>query len=272
MLRRALHQLPNCRLIVVDPLSDYLAGEEPLTLSGLANIAREFDLAVLLLDYPKPAPGRPHKMRSQTITHSAVRTVWAVVRNGQQHSQRLLLPLKNSLGRDGNALAFRITTCEKYDTAHIDWQPTPLAVSGATIAVAPALPPLKSNRTTRREFACEWFRTELLAGERLSQEILLAARAERISEKPLRQALHQLGGIARKGPGGRWVWTLPAKRLEYANKSVCKAASTGEVSSPDLCQLGHKKTRGQVDQVDQHDQVELRNGDAEFAWLECDTL
>jgi hypothetical protein len=259
-LEESIERLKDCRLIVVDPISAYLQGIDAnrnadvrALLAPLLQLAQKYQLAILAVNHLNKNLGGPLIYRSQgsLAFTAAARAVWAVVRDPRERERRIVFPVKNNLASDSQALAFRVEPCDQFSAAQIRWETRPLilndpaALLGDNHACRTPLP------VRPRMLAMQWLRIQLTSGERPSNELLAAARNENIAEKTLRRAFRELGGAARKAPGGHWVWTLPhAQQRDQAKAYPTEVALHG-VPPPD-----HQKSG----QVGQHGHVDLGSG------------
>ncbi len=96
-----VERMSDCRLIVVDPVTDSL---EPL-----ADLARRRRVAVLAIT---PSPEFP----------SAARVAWSLVEDSEDRSRRLLQCVKNNLAAEPPELAFRLTSPEAGGVALVEWE------------------------------------------------------------------------------------------------------------------------------------------------------
>ena len=129
-LEAALKKLPDCRLIVVDPVESFIGRDvdircenqvRPL-LAPVARLAQKYNVAVLVVaSWPSSfldGPDNGHAIAG------ADRVAWHLSRDTNNKSRRLLLPGKNNLAPKSNGLAFTIAG----DPASIVWESEPLKV------------------------------------------------------------------------------------------------------------------------------------------------
>jgi len=215
-LEHCIKKVPDCRLAIIDPLSIYVDGrlsrrEVSEWLPYLIEVAVSQQVAILVVSH--------FSRGSQSLFHygslansrfvAGARSVWKLVGDREHRDRRLLLPMKNNLGSDWLGLGFRIESVDDGCAPGISWEMKPLEITVERSVFEPDRPKLISSQTVQRELACEWLRSQLVAGAQLAQELFAAAREQQIGEKLLRRALHELGGVTRKGPTGRYVWKLP---------------------------------------------------------------
>lgn len=230
LLVDTVRSIPNCRLLVIDPLSTYwesVGRNRPMFLAEFTEMARRLRLAVLIINrVPRFA--------------DAARAVWTVVPDGHDPERRLLVPVKNNLAADNRGMGFRITASAKPHIPRLTWEKEIVDVSALESPSGTRSLPRCSRPPSRREMARVWLEVQLRDGPRFSQELLAEARSEQIAERTLRRAFEDLKGEARKGATGLWLWNLP----------VPKDSVTG---TNQLCQPKTLGSLGQVGKVGQHE-------------------
>lgn len=117
-IEAALVRLPDCKLIVVDPIGSFLGGRTDAhrdnevrgVLAPIAALAEKYGPAVLVVAHRRKSPGSiadDLALGSRAFTGIA-RAVWHLTRDHENKARRLLLPGKNNLAREGDGLAFSI--------------------------------------------------------------------------------------------------------------------------------------------------------------------
>ncbi len=210
MLTEIIESIDDCRLLVIDPLSNYLnpkPHEQKLMIASLVELAQRLQVGVLLVNRT------PH-------FGEAARAVWTIVRDRRDRACRYLVPVKNSLAPDSRAMKFRIAGKDSYEAPCLEWEDTPVEMSQVPVLAKSDVPSLNSYEL-RREAVVLWLKDQLEAGGRLAQDIISAAKLERIAERSLRRALSELGGLSRKGPTGSYVWVLPNANEDLGLPQVC---------------------------------------------------
>lgn len=210
----AIRKVAGCRLVVIDPLTAYLGradshnnAEIRALLAPLAELAARGGVAVLAVTHLRksggPAVYRP--MGSLAFT-AAARAVWAVAKDTQNPSRRLLLPVKNNLGPDTLGLAYAVEPNGDAGIPVIAWEPDPVNISADDA--------LATDRTEDEgDDAGDWLREALADGEMPAAEVLKQGRSNGYSEKALRKAFKAIGAERRRegfGPGGTWYCSLPS--------------------------------------------------------------
>lgn len=117
-IEKALRRLENCRLLIVDPIGDFLGprtdahrdNEVRAILTPFTELARRYKVALLVVMHRRKAQAADADegtLGSRGFTGIA-RAVWHVLRDPRDPKRRLFLPGKQNLAEDRGGLAFRI--------------------------------------------------------------------------------------------------------------------------------------------------------------------
>lgn len=238
-LETALKTLPDCRLIVVDPIGSFLGGNTDAhrdnevrgVLAPVAKLAEKYGPAVLVVAHRRKSAGSiadDLALGSRAFTGIA-RAVWHVSRDGDDKSRRLLLPGKNNLAPEGDGLAFRIIG----DPAAIAWEAEPVAMSADDALAVENGNGDDDNKPgpepEARNQAAEWLRELLKAGPMESATIKNEGEVAGYAWRTLHRAKDELGiQPYRERFGGNWMWKLPNAQAALS----CHAPQeTGNLSS-----------------------------------------
>lgn len=209
-LREALDQLPDCRLIVVDPISAYLRGVDGNNnisvrqlLQKIAGLARERHAAVLLVSHHRKqtAATALHRAIGSLAFTAVARVVLMLGTDPAIAGRRLLLPAKMNLHSGATGRAFRI------DDGKLDWEPDVIPYTADDLN---ALSPTTDITSDPRRDAKIW-RVDQLKKSRLpAEEIYLRAAQQQIPFRLLWAAKKDAKVRAvRDGKEHRWYWKLP---------------------------------------------------------------
>ena len=237
-IEAALVRLPDCKLIVVDPIGSFLGGgtdahrdnEVRSVLTPIAKLAEKYGPAVLVVAHRRKSAGSiadDLALGSRAFTGIA-RAVWHLTRDADNKARRLLLPGKNNLAREGDGLAFSIIG----EPGRISWEREPVAMSADDALAA-------ENQTNERKrgpyakvlrAAKAWLQVALSGGPRLMKELLEEWKnGQGGSESTLKRAKQSLKVESyRKEVPGPWWWRLPAKDAEPAEDG--KPGSLGSLA------------------------------------------
>lgn len=213
-LERLIERLPDCRLLVIDPVSAYLAAVDShknsdvrALLAPLADLAARHRLAVLAVSHLNKSQGPAiYRTTGSLAFTAAARSVYCVTKDTNDPARRLVVPIKANLAPDATAVAYRIGTDET-GTPRLEWEPDPFEIDANEALASVSGDP--DERTERQE-AAEWLRDVLADGPKQASEIFKEARGS-FSERTLRRARAEIGArIRREGFGGGSKWFIPA--------------------------------------------------------------
>lgn len=214
VLETLLSKRPECRLLVIDPISAYLEGADSHNntdvrglLAPLAKLAADHSIAVVLVQHLNKNSGSSAMYRSMGSVAfiAAARAAYIVTKDHQNPERRLVMPVKNNLAKDNTGLAYSVITAEN-GAPLIVWESEPV-----TITADEALAPSDSNdEKTDGDWATEVLKDILLDGPMQVVDVNSEAKSAGISQKSLRRAKEKLGIKSKKGGfKGGWVWSLP---------------------------------------------------------------
>jgi putative DNA primase/helicase len=217
VLEKELARLPDCKLIVIDPIGSFLGSntdahrdnEVRAVLAPVAALAEKHGAAVLVVAHRRKSFGTladDSALGSRAFTALA-RAVWHVSPDPDNKARRLLLPGKNNLAPEGHGLAFTIWG----DPPSLHWERSPVLMSADDCLAAESKASKPGPRADARLHAVAWLRTALADGPRQAKELLNEAReAACLSPATLRRAREELGVEAyREHVPGPWYWRLP---------------------------------------------------------------
>ncbi|MBI4560542.1 MAG: AAA family ATPase [Candidatus Rokubacteria bacterium] len=200
-------------LVVIDPLSAYLAGIDShkdadvrSILAPLAAMAERNGVAVVSVVHMNKGQQRQALYRAQGSLAfvAAARAVFGVAEDLDNPGRRLFVPLKMNVAPKPPGLAFRL------DGGRLTWEAGTVDVDAdAALGGREA-----SAERSEREEAAEFLREILADGSMSADEVKRQARGAGISEMTLRRARADLRVEIRKaGFRQGWIWTLPSKVL-----------------------------------------------------------
>ena len=216
----AATSLDDCRLIVVDPVSAYLAGIDDHrnaalrgALTPLQRLAERLGAAVVLVSHLTKggSPNGKHRVLGSVAYVGACRANHLFAFDPQDPAGRRVLMLDNggNVAPLAPTLAYAIE--DRGNGPEVAWLEDPMPVT-----VEQALRPLPAERDheeqafARRE-SDEWLREMLSTGPVLHVEILTAGRLNGFTRDTLRRAKERIGAMSCRegfGPGSRLYWEL----------------------------------------------------------------
>jgi len=202
-------------IVGIDPLSAYLGSRDSYKdseirgiLGPLAALAERTRVAVVgILHLTKAAQRRLLNRAQGSIAFvAAARVVLSVGQDPNVPGRRLLVSIKNNLGPQAPALAFRITE------DGLRWDAEPV-VGSADALLAQDEAPTRSE-SKEREQAAEFLRQLLNGGPVASKQVEADAKANGIAQRTLWRAKSDLGILAERGKSqegkpAAWYWMLP---------------------------------------------------------------
>ncbi|MGH8272518.1 MAG: AAA family ATPase, partial [Gammaproteobacteria bacterium] len=213
-LERLFERLPACKLLVIDPVSAYLAGADShknadirALLAPLSELAAKHKLAALAVSHLNKSQGPAiYRTTGSLAFAAAARAVYCVTKDADDPGRRILVPIKANLAPDASGVAYRIGTDET-GTPRLEWEPDAFPVDpNEALSREP-----DEDRSATTECA-EWLRGELANGPKLAKELQREAREAGFTDKVLRRARERLNIKPRKRDFSKgWAWELPAK-------------------------------------------------------------
>jgi len=215
-IEEAVQQLPDCRLLIVDPIGSYLGSRTDGNaenqvrgvLQPLADLARRHGFACLIVVHRRKAPGvvaDDTVLGSRAFTALA-RAVWHVCHDPANKDRRLFLPGKMNLAGDVEGLSFTIGD----EPPRVFWDREPVAMT-ADDALAAEAEGLKRGPEARALAEAKRLLREALAeGPRPAKDVEAELMDAGITKKTIRNARESLGVASYKdGYQGQWFWRLP---------------------------------------------------------------
>lgn len=207
----AIQQTPDCKLVVIDPVTAYLGNtdshknaEVRAVLARLFELASQQKVAILAVTHLNKASTLPaiYRAMGSLAFVAAARAVWAVMRdqNDQTGRRRLFLPIKNNLGADETGLAYALEPAGH--TARLIWEPDPVTVRADDALNG------GGSRTALVQHDAQLFIIDTIksnGGDMLSDELWDAAKESGISKMTFRRAKQTIVAAYKEpGRGGHW--------------------------------------------------------------------
>ena len=212
-----LDRRPQTRMVVFDPLSNYLGDIEShrdtavrAIIMPLAQLAERRGVCVLgVLHLNKTTTAKAiHRTMGSMGFIGVARCVWLVCLDPNDSAKRLLVRVKNNLAADPGGLRFQLTS-EPGGTAHVEWEAGIVRLSADE---ALATPETKPTRT--RDDVMDWLADRLASGPVLAEVMLDEVEGRGFNERTVKRAKRELGIVSRKmlhAGEKRWFWLLAGK-------------------------------------------------------------
>jgi hypothetical protein len=224
-LEVSLKNLPDCKLVVIDPIGSFLGGdmdahrdnEVRSILSPIARLAEKYGPAILVVAHRRKSlssSADDTALGARAFTGIA-RAVWHLSRDPLQPRRRLLLPGKNNLADEGHGLAFTIIG----SPPALSWERDPVTMSADEGMSAEMNNESGPGRPAdERDQAAEWPEGELAdLQEHTVAGLQDAAKAAGLAWRTVQRARGELGVIFHRATfGGGYVWRLPKPATMHA--------------------------------------------------------
>ena len=217
-IRRAVEELRDVALIVIDPITAYLGkadnnkvGDVRGITTELSALAQEHGLCVLGVSHLNKNADQQaaYRVAGSGAWTQAARTVFLIERDGDAPDMRSMTPIKNNLAPDRTGFAFtvRSVTLETsgIDTSAVVWEDYAVNKTAAQALVEKA-----ENNGSAIDEAKRFLLEFLKAGPVPSREVLDTAEGSGIAKKTLERAKIALGGESLQHEG-TWCWSLPKR-------------------------------------------------------------
>ncbi|MCA3003802.1 MAG: AAA family ATPase [Planctomycetaceae bacterium] len=209
----AVDRTPDCQLIIADPVSAMLpgdqnqAGDVRAITTPLAALAQRLNLAVVIVAHVAKATGQSramYRVAGSGALIAAARVGWTVARDPQNRDVRVMLPLKANIAKDVGGMNF---TIEGPDVPRVRWGER---IDGTADDHAAALAGGQDDGELGE--CMTWLRDYLSMGARPSKAVQAEAQAAGFSIATLgraRKALRVQRAKQGWGDQGGWVMFLP---------------------------------------------------------------
>jgi hypothetical protein len=220
-IEAAVEQTPNCRLVLIDPISCFIGkgvdshvmADVRALLTPLAELAARRNVAIVAISHLRKGEGSAiHRTMGSQGFVAAARAVWGVAKDNANPlgPRRIMACIKNNLAGDGSALAYNIRLSNS-GIAYVEFEPDRVTMSADEAMAAPE--GKRGPKPIKRDGAVEWLR-ELLQHRPLpAAEVKQAAEDAGVSWRTVERAKDELNIRPRRegglGSEGRWVWAIP---------------------------------------------------------------
>ena len=236
-LEAAIQSVEGCRLVVIDPVTAYLGGVDSHKnaeirglLAPLGAIAERHRVAVVAVTHLNKSNNGPaiYRAMGSLAFAAAARAAWAVIKDKDDPTRRLLLPIKNNIAPDTGGLAYRIEPLGVDGCPAVAWEPDPVNVSADDALGGDRE---EGGGRTERDDAADWLRDLLANGPKLARDVLTESKAAGFSKRTIDRAKPAAGVRTRKEAfGGGWVWELGAPAQErHSDAQGCHPPGVGNL-------------------------------------------
>lgn len=214
-LDNLLVEIPECKLVVIDPISAYMDGTDShknadvrALLAPLNDLAAKYKVAIILVSHLNKGSGNALYRTTGSLAFSAgPRAAYVVARDQENPTRKLFMPTKNNIAAEMGGLAYSIAVAEN-GSPIIAWEQEPVSMTADE-----ALTALDSyERNSPVEEAVDFLKQVLSGGAAKASDVKKEAREAGIADRTLQRARERMGiNPQRRGFGGEggWTWELP---------------------------------------------------------------
>ncbi|WP_347246409.1 AAA family ATPase, partial [Thermogutta sp.] len=238
VMEKALQALGDCRLLVIDPIGDFLGGqvdahrdnEVRAVLTPLGELAGRYKVAVIVVVHRRKSAGGggadEMAMGSRGFTGIA-RSVWHVSRDVNDKKRRLFLPGKQNLAEEMPGLAFRIVG----EPPRVEWEREPVLMTADDGLEAERQAAQPGPKPDSLEDAKAFLLTALSNGPRLANDVLEDWQTNYGgSQRTLYRAKAEIAVESfREGNPGPWFWKLPEGHMAKT-RAHCQAHGQTQIT------------------------------------------
>jgi hypothetical protein len=228
LLRAALDTKPDCRLIVFDPLPDYVAADENnsaevrAALVPLARLAQEKNVSILavLHQNKKNDLTAVQRIGGSGAFAQIARTVLAIGDHPEDDAadgdrRRVMLVAKNNYGEKAVGQGYRLRKRSNGDVC-IEWIAGILSMDADALARRPNG---GRQHDDKRSEAVDVLREQLANGPVSAATVGTVMRDAGIGRRQIEHAVDALNVVKEKQRDG-WYWRLPAKSSPLTSSHV----------------------------------------------------
>jgi hypothetical protein len=212
-LEKAIGEVPDTRLVVVDPVSAYLGNtdshknsEVRAVLAPLAELAERTNTAIIALQHLNKGGGPAiYRATGSLAFVAAARAVWVVAKSKADPSVRLVVPAKCNLAPDTQGMSYQVVESPDYPGVPIiAWSREPVK--------ATADDALADDKDESKGEVDKWLAEMLADGRVRVKDLQRVAKDSGLNWRTVERAKARLNVDSRKegfGGGATWFWSLP---------------------------------------------------------------
>ena len=216
-LESMINEIEGVSMIVIDPLSAYLAGvdaykntEVRSKLTPLSNLAEKYDIAIVCVEHPpKSSNGRAMTQVGGSIAFvAASRSAYLVSKDPEDEERRLFLKIKNNLSNYSGGISFTVESHKLpngIEISKVVWGDEPVTITADEVLSY-------YNQTEfqhKKELRVKWVKGELADGPKNAAEVKKKAITQGMTEKEFRNAKKDAGVSSNKTDfDGGWDLSL----------------------------------------------------------------
>ena len=215
-LETMINEIKGVTMIVVDPLSAYLAGVDTYNnkdvrsmLAPLSKLAERYDIAIVCVEHPpKSSNGRAMNQVGGSIAFvAASRSAYLVSKDPEDKERRLFLRIKNNLTSHSVGISYRLeeVILPTGKIPKVVWGDEPVKITADEVLAYYNQTEFQHKKESRKK----WLQEELADGPKNAAEVEKKALTQGITEKQLRNAKNDAGVSSNKTDfDGGWDLSL----------------------------------------------------------------
>jgi putative DNA primase/helicase len=216
LLKQHLQQHPEVRLVIIDPISNYLGGasinkeqEVRRVLSPLAKVMADTGCAGITVGHFNKSLGVSaiHKTGGAVALVGIQRMAWGFMRSPDDADVTLMLRVKGNLSKSKAGLRYRIKTRHISISDQLVEQPI-IAWDGSTEETADGTLSVENDPGEGKiRSAMRWVKTALAEGPRRASDVYKEAEPQGFIVSTVRTASERIG-VKKANVRGEWYWDL----------------------------------------------------------------
>ena len=263
LLENALKSIPNLKLLVIDPLKQYCASVDThknadtrAILAPLTQMAARLNIAIIGIEHlNKSGSDTPlHRISGSIAFVAAARSAYAIIKDQDDPSRRLMLPLKANLSKEVTGLAYSVIDQDGMPV--VQWEKEPVTQSAEEA--------FSSDDQIDRKYAIDEAKSMLIEllidGAKTRSEVFKTILKQDIADSTIKRASRKLN-IESISHGKERIWQLPEALIKKLNAErygppLSPEETTDPLDPLDPCDpnntsntvhLGHIGHKGQPD-------------------------
>ena len=217
-LETMINEIKGISMIVIDPLSAYLAGVDTYNnkdvrsmLAPLSKLAGRYDIAIVCVEHPpKSSNGRAMNQVGGSIAFvAASRSAYLVSKDPEDEERRLFLKIKNNLSNYSGGISFTVESHKLHNGIEISkvvWGDESVKITADEVLAYYE----RTEWRMRKDSHAEWLKEILADGAKKVTFVEEEALKRGISEKQLRKMTEDLNIVRKKtGFNEGWEMSLP---------------------------------------------------------------
>ena len=233
LLQQALAELGDVVLIIIDPITAYMGridthrtSDVRAALAPLAALARDSRAAMIAVSHPSKSSSTEAMMKvtGSLAFVAAARAAYLIVKDKDDESRRLFLPIKNNLGVDDSGFAYSVESVDLGNgivAPRVVFEDERVYVTADEALSGPSGEDDGDGGSSALGEAAQFLREVLAEGPLPAKVIFAMSEEAGIAKKTVRRAQERLQIKPKKaGYGGQWMWDLSAPKMPNSREDA----------------------------------------------------